>query len=336
MRRILSTLLLLVVCGACGDDEIPSPGVVSEVAEATRVLWSGSLGPVAATLRTDAQEPRFGDRFQLVLEIVHEPRVRLEPMEFTDRIGHFRRVGRKDPPRVEGGPVVYGLRVEPERTGANIGKLPPIVFEVTEGEGAGSMQALSIPAFEMDVAGLPQEQRPTLADVGDPLPPLALPPRERGMLTLWVAIVGAAVLLSLTGLVWWQRRRGTAWTPPPIDPLSEARRALAALMGAGLVEAGAFAAFYVELTSIVRLFIERTTGVDAPDRTTEEFLREVEGHVSFPVQKRQSLGRFLEAADLVKYAAQVPGSSEIAEAVGAAYAFCGLESEQAEACAPSS
>ena len=52
-------------------------------------------------------------------------------MEFTDRIGHFRRVGRKDPPRVEGGPVVYGLRVEPERTGANIGKLPPIVFEVT-------------------------------------------------------------------------------------------------------------------------------------------------------------------------------------------------------------
>ena len=106
-------------------------------------------------------------------------------------------------------------------------------------------------------------------------------------------------------------------------------------MGKGLVEKGAFAAFYVELTGIVRLFIERTTGVDAPDRTTEEFLREVEGHEAFPVQKRQALGRFLEAADLVKYAAQVPGSNDVDEAVAAAYVFCRLNSEQAEACAPS-
>ncbi|NRA94690.1 MAG: hypothetical protein HRU14_00620 [Planctomycetes bacterium] len=334
-RRLLVSVAAVVLCSACGDAEIRGPDVSVGVAAATHVLAEASLGPVRATVRTDVTEPRFGDRFQMVLEIVHDPRVRLEPIEFTDRIGHFRRVGRKDPPRTRGGPVVYGLHVEPERTGTNIGKLPPIVFEVVRGEGAGTVQALRIPAFEMDVAGLAPDQRPTLADVGDPLPPLPLPPRERGQLTLWVALAGGAVLLVLTGLVWRQRRRRADWMPPPLDPLVEARRALEVLMGKGLVEKGAFAAFYVELTGIVRLFIERTTGVDAPDRTTEEFLREVEGHEAFPVQKRQALGRFLEAADLVKYAAQVPGSNDVDEAVDAAYVFCGLNSEQAEACAPS-
>lgn len=335
IRGGLGLVVIALACTACGDDPMDEPSIVSEVAAATHVLAEASLGPVKATVRTDATSPRFGDRFQIVLEIVHGPRVRLEPVEFTDRIGHFRRVGRRDPPRTESGPVVYGLRVEPERTGTNIGTLPPVVFEILEGEGAGTVHALRVPTFEMEVAGLTEDEKPSLADVGDPLPPVPLPARERGMLTLWVALAGGAVLLVLTGFVWWQRRRRTTWTPPPIDPRAEARRALEELIAKRLVEIGAFGIFYVELTGIVRLFIERTTGVQAPDQTTEEFLREVEGHEAFPADRRHALARFLEAADLVKYAAQVPGRVEIDEAVDAAYTFCGLKTEQAEACAPS-
>ena len=36
-----------------------------------------------------------------------------------------------------------------------------------------------------------------------------------------------------------------------------------------------FALYYMELTAVVRRYIERTTGVRAPEQTTEEFLHEV-------------------------------------------------------------
>ena len=99
------------------------------------------------------------------------------------------------------------------------------------------------------------------------------------------------------------------------------------------VEAGEFGLFYVELTGIVRVFVERTTGVKAPDQTTEEFLHEAEHHGAFTEVRRQALQRFLEAADLVKYAAQVPGSHEVTEAVDSAHAFCQQEAEQGAPCA---
>ena len=326
-------MVLVIVCAACADESPEMSSGDGVVADAAVVLASSSLGPVQVEVRTDAVSPRFGDRFHLLVEITHGSAARLEPVEFTDRIGHLRKVGRRDPPRGGAGSVVYGLLVEPERTGTNIGTLPPIVFQVLEGEGAGTVRSLRVPPFELEVAGLPADEKPKLADVGGPLPPVPLAPTDRGLLTLWVAIGGCALLLGLTLMIWWQRRRRVDVAPPPIDPVAEARRALQDLLARGLIEAGAFGVFYVELTGIVRLFIERTTGVQAPDRTTEEFLRESEAHGAFPADKRGSLRRFLEAADLVKYAALIPGPGEVSEAVDAAFAFCESRAEQATACA---
>ncbi|MGA0058974.1 MAG: hypothetical protein ACO3RU_05240, partial [Planctomycetota bacterium] len=68
--------------------------------------------------------------------------------------------------------------------------------------------------------------------------------------------------------------------------------------------------------------LERTTGVHAPEQTTEEFLRAMEGNPAFGDARRQALAAFLLASDYVKYAAQVPTGEEVGEAVAAARAFC--------------
>ena len=320
--------MLALVLASCGEDR--TDRVDGGEAAATHLLVEARRGPVGVTVKSDTVEPRFGDRVRLEITIDHEPRVKVRPVEFPGRMGHLLRAGRKDPPRDAEGPIVYGVLVEPERTGANIGKLPQIVFEIESGEGAGAVDVLEIPSFELTVAGLAADERPALADLGAALPPVPLPERDRGLLTLWVAVGGAAVLLALTGVVWWQRRRVKVWTPPPIDPVEEARAALDALLRRGLIDLEAFGLFYVELTGIVRKFIERTTGVQAPEETTEEFLRDIDDHQSFPVERRRALERFLEAADLVKYAAQIPGREEIREAVDAAFAFCGIETTPGE------
>ena len=69
--------------------------------------------------------------------------------------------------------------------------------------------------------------------------------------------------------------------------------------------------FYVELTGVVRRYIERTTDVHAPEQTTEEFLREIGAGTVFTGDERERLALFLESADRVKFAAHQPTPKNI-------------------------
>ena len=81
--------------------------------------------------------------------------------------------------------------------------------------------------------------------------------------------------------------------------------------------------FYVELTAIVRRYIERTTGVHAPEQTTQEFLQEISRRKDFPAEQSRRLRSFLEAADLVKFAAYQPRDEDVEESFRRASAFVG-------------
>jgi hypothetical protein len=89
--------------------------------------------------------------------------------------------------------------------------------------------------------------------------------------------------------------------------------------------------FYTELTGIVRRFIEGTTGIRAPEQTTEEFLWEIKDSQDFAQEDRTKLKAFLESADLVKFAAFKPGKAEIEESFQRAKVFVGLEREEVAA-----
>ena len=70
---------------------------------------------------------------------------------------------------------------------------------------------------------------------------------------------------------------------------------------------------HVRLTGIVRRFIERETGIHAPEQTTEEFLRAISSGDVFSRDERDRLREFLEVADLVKYAAHQPRKEDVEE-----------------------
>ncbi|MBI5851325.1 MAG: hypothetical protein HZB39_09910 [Planctomycetes bacterium] len=323
------SIALLVALAACGDDSsAPAP-----VAAKERVLAQESLGPVAATLTMEPVAPRFGERLRVVLEVSAEPGTALEPLELDARLGHFRIREKKDESRPERGALRYVLGVEAERSGPNIGRVPPIRFRPSSGEGAGTERELRLAPFEVEVAGLAPGEQPRLDELGALLPPIAMPFDDSTVRIAWV--VGCGVLLALAGIAWWwsRRRIAIAAAEPVIDPSLEATLAIDALLAAGLVEQGRTAEFYVRLTAIVRRHVERTTGVHAPEQTTEEFLRAMDGHAAFPPERRSGLTRFLAAADLVKFAAQVPGASEVDDAVDSARALCAASPRGEEAAA---
>ena len=83
--------------------------------------------------------------------------------------------------------------------------------------------------------------------------------------------------------------------------------------------------FYLRLTGIVRQYVEDTTGIRAPEQTTEEFLRDMRSRTVFPPERSVQLAEFLEAADLIKYAGQQPGEGQIDQAIARAFEFVNLK-----------
>ena len=131
-------------------------------------------------------------------------------------------------------------------------------------------------------------------------------------LSRYAGLAALAVLaLALAGFLLGRLRR-------QIRVLRMSPRELDLLMAKHLPEAGRFKDFYVELTLIVRRYIERQHRVRAPELTTGEFLQAIAGNPRFAPSVVDRLKSFLEAADLVKFAAWLPDRSIVTDSVSTA------------------
>jgi hypothetical protein len=99
-----------------------------------------------------------------------------------------------------------------------------------------------------------------------------------------------------------------------MSPRERALFELSELLSKDLVGKDMVKEFYLELTMIVRRYIERQHRVRAPEQTTEEFLLAVSRDPTFNRETVRTLKAFLEASDLVKFAADHPTGAEITEA----------------------
>ena len=144
-------------------------------------------------------------------------------------------------------------------------------------------------------------------DIRDIKPPLDIPD---SLAWLWWTLFALAALAALW-LVWrhFQQRGMQISLPPPIPAHIRAKQKLA--------EALALLAqpkpFCILVSDTVRLYLEERFNFRAPERTTEEFLRELQGTDLLAGEQKESLGRFLESCDLVKFAKYEPGEKELQE-----------------------
>ena len=122
-----------------------------------------------------------------------------------------------------------------------------------------------------------------------------------------------------------RRRKRRTIEPRRQTPEEIARAALERLLAEDLPRRGLVKEFYLRLTGIVRQYVEDTTGIRAPEQTTEEFLRDMRSRAAFPPERSVQLAEFLEAADLIKYAGQQPGAGQIDQAIARAHEFVNLK-----------
>ncbi len=117
-----------------------------------------------------------------------------------------------------------------------------------------------------------------------------------------IAIV-AALLATLTIILLVRKRKEVVKViVPPTPAHIIAFNALKELEAKHLIEKNHIKEFYYELSNILRHYIEDRFTLKAPERTTEEFLIELNNDKAFPKEYRELLKKFLTESDLVKFA----------------------------------
>ena len=149
-------------------------------------------------------------------------------------------------------------------------------------------------------------------DIRDIKPPVAIP---NGWAWLWWT-VGVLAVLCAAVLLWrlLKNRKMNIKLPPPIPAHIRAKQKLAEALA--LISQPK--PFVVAVSDTARIYLEERFDFHAPERTTEEFLRELGGTKLLLPEQKESLGNFLAICDLVKFAKYEPGENELLALHGSA------------------
>jgi hypothetical protein len=280
---LIGLLVLLLGCGGKGEEKL----FVADhpAAQATLSADSAGLGdPVR--LRVEAIVPKgarvaiemAGDSIQGWRVLHAEPAVQKE----EGRFDHWSR----------------DLTVASYRLGA----IGPDTLRVRAVTAQGESLRLAYAPRVLHVGGMLKP--------GDPADPSKA--RDiRDVLTtgapIWPRIVAAAVAV-LSG-IWLfvrriRRRKGLipeAELPPRPSPEEEFEAAIASLLAEGLLERGLYREFYYGVSSAVRLYLERKSGLPLLESTSAEVISLLDRGITGEFE-RVALRDWLSEGDLVKYA----------------------------------
>lgn len=132
---------------------------------------------------------------------------------------------------------------------------------------------------------------------------------------LWWTLAGLALAAVLYGLwKWRQKRQAQIPVVPPVPAHLRAKQRLQEALV--LIEQPK--PFVIAVSDATRCYLEERFGFHAPERTTEEFLHELQRTDLLTRDQKDSLGEFLQGCDLVKFAKHEPREPELRELHGSA------------------
>ena len=300
-----------------------APATCAEPAEPDAVLEAVTReGPVTASVALAPAEPRLGDRMTLTLAVEAEPGVSVDMPSFGDALGRFTIVDftpRAD--TAEDGGARLSQRYTLQATMSGRHRIPRLRLEFVDDRpdrGDGEPRELLTDEIGFVVASvLPDDAGGSaLRPARGALPELEGPWLDRHWpwLVAGLAVLGAGA----AGIIAWLRRMAVRARLTAFD---RARARLARLRGRGLPGPEGVDPWYVELSDIVRRYVEERFSLRAPELTTEEFLLEAGRSADLSPAHRALLSDFLERCDRVKFARYSPVDAESRDALAVASRF---------------
>ncbi len=331
MNRVAIITLLLV--GACSDSEqaeTTSDEAAVIVPAKDAITKPSELGPVKATVKVWPAKPTLGDPIYVRLEVEAPAGVTVEApfQEAGDqRLGRFRVIGfTRDSHRTASGGLLQEQTYSLEAQTSGRHRVPPLRLEVVDGRTSEKPNSTDKPkAQELLTDEIPLEIAPVPVETAFAAlrPPTgSLDPDVGGV--SWLVFVGITLLVVLVGggtIVAMASRKARKRLELQRSAYDEAVAQLRVLQDRGAPDSATADSWFVELSAIVRRYLEFRYEIRAPELTTEEFLLVATARPELGTEHRDMLTAFLERCDRVKFAGYRPDASESLATLDAARGF---------------
>lgn len=325
MTRAL--LVLLVACGGSPDGDPSKPAASGSEPPADAISKTTEHGPVKATVKVWPAKPTLGDPIYARLEISAPAGVSIDApfQEAGDqRLGRFRVIGFSRDTRPSGAGALHEQTYTLEAQTSGKHRVPPLRLERLDartdsrGSAGNAAQEILTDEIALDVAPVPLQTaaaqlRPGMGE---------LDPDVGG--TSWLFILGIASAIAVLGsgsILILRSARARRRVEQQRSAYDEAITQLRALETRGAPEAESADAWFVELSAIVRRYLEHRYDIRAPELTTEEFLLVATARPELGERHRERLSEFLERCDRVKFAGYRPDADESLATLRAARDF---------------
>ncbi len=288
-------------------------------------------GPVKVDIDILPKEPRLSDEPTLTLTITAESGVEVTMPPFGQSMGDFIIRDFYEPlAKTDNGKQILQQVYTLEPTLAGLSIINPIEINFVDNRtnGDGKPHRVETEAIKLEIATMIGSEAPSLDQLRPVEAPIELPDDSPNSLLLWA--FGIIAGLILIGVAVWLMTRRRKPVEPELTPQQLAWRELNELIASKLSETDV-KEYFVQLTGVVRRYIERSTAVNAPELTTEEFLRHVSRQKIFSEEEDRRLGVFLESADLVKFAGYQPDEEIIKQSTHKAKQFIELKTNRLDA-----
>lgn len=327
-------VLAMVACAPSSeqeemDTEIDAPSV----AEGEPIRVESALGPVTAAVVVTPKSPLIGDLMSLTLTVEAKDGVELTMPKSREAFSRFEITDEDLGREVIDGGERHSQKYKIQTSSSGRLRIPPmrLVFVDTRPGEEASGEERELLTEEIAIVVRPVLSGEEATDAT--LRPIRRPLEEHLGPSLWQrywwAFLGGPLLFAgLVGALLWGRGRKAV----QISPYERASVALSELEAEGLPDDEARDGWYVELSSIVRRYLEDRFALRAPELTTEEFLRVAQRSVLISGEHKALLSSFLADCDQVKFAGYAPGEEESRSVLSAARRFLletrELDSEQ--------
>lgn len=317
-----SALVLLSFAASAGWTET-TPRITRDA----HVERRSSDGPVDVTIHVDRTSAQIADKIRLTLTVQSPDGVQIYLPPPVERLGEFDVISVAEQPDipVEGGRV-WTRTYELESLVSGDQTVPAITIAYVDSRRGASVQGeVRTEPVTVSISSLLEGQRdPTqyrdIKGTVEVSPPAAgVDPRYSIIATLAAAVLAAGI--SVHFLLAGRRRE---WSPR-----EWALAELGELESQVLADELTADQFYTGATDIVRRYVERQFGIDAPRLTTAEFFSRITSRSFVSDDQQQLLREFLETADLVKFAGLLPAADSAAAATARARRFIEDSSEAA-------
>lgn len=310
LRLVAGCVLCAALLAGCGR-KTESAGTET-VFEVDKVY---ERGPVTVHVRLDRTKITIAETVLLQFEATVQPAYEIQMPKVDEALVDFGLVnwdnlGQKLD--AENNVVtMHQYRLEPFLSGHY--EIPAFTFEFHDVNEPDDKHELASEPIAVEVTSLLGEQRDKLV-IEDIEGPVTMPPKSWP----WWAwgLAGGGLVLIAAGVTVWivlARRRAGVVVRIFRSAHEVAYVRLRALVAEDLVATGRLKEFYERLSNILRHYIEDRFDLQAPERTTEEFLAELKWTNTLAASDKEVLGGFLRHCDLVKFAKHAPTDDQIQE-----------------------